>query len=175
MEVGDARDLSILEADSFDAVLCLGPLYHLHHQEDRDKVVRECIRILRKSGIAFFAFISKYGPITDTVKMRPEAISRQAPLLLNFIETGVQVVDQSSSGWTDAYFVDPMLIDRIMEPFPLKKRGLYGLEGMVAQSEDRIYQLGEEVTAAWVDFIYQTAQEPSIAASSEHILYVGRK
>src|SRR5215207_1068852 len=44
--VGDARNLDI-EDESVDALLMLGPLYHLTHQGDRVHALREARRILR--------------------------------------------------------------------------------------------------------------------------------
>ncbi len=42
----------------FDAVLCLGPMYHLHSREDRLLCLRECARVLRPGGRVFLAFIN---------------------------------------------------------------------------------------------------------------------
>jgi 2-polyprenyl-3-methyl-5-hydroxy-6-metoxy-1,4-benzoquinol methylase len=39
---GDARDLAAFEPESFDAVLCMGPMYHLHEPGERRAVVGEC-------------------------------------------------------------------------------------------------------------------------------------
>lgn len=47
---GNASDLSLFESESFDAVLCMGALYHLPGQEDRDAVLTECLRVLRPGG-----------------------------------------------------------------------------------------------------------------------------
>lgn len=62
-----------------------------------------------------------------------------------------------------------------MESFPITELAVAGAEGMVAQSESRICELGESVFTAWADFSYETARERSIVASSEHILHIGRK
>src|SRR5207302_1495211 len=49
----DARDLSRWPAGSFDAVLALGPFYHLVDAEDRRRAARECRRVLRSAGRLF--------------------------------------------------------------------------------------------------------------------------
>lgn len=173
--VADARDLTVLSSNHFDAVLCLGPLYHLQQEIDRRRVINECLRVLKNGGIAFFAFISKYAPITDTVKKFPESIALRASALKSFIHDGMQSVADSSAGWTDAFFIDPLQLHEMMMQYKVTECGIYGLEGMVAQSENRIYELGEKITEAWADFIFTTGQERSIVAASEHVLYVGRK
>ena len=51
---GDARALPFEDA-SADAVLMLGPLYHLHERADRLKALREAARVLRAGGWLFAA------------------------------------------------------------------------------------------------------------------------
>jgi ubiquinone/menaquinone biosynthesis C-methylase UbiE len=53
----DARDLSTWSDGSFDAVLVLGPLYHLPEADDRTRAVREVMRVVRAGGIVFFALM----------------------------------------------------------------------------------------------------------------------
>lgn len=58
--VGDATDLDGIANDSFDVVLCLGPMYHLP-PEERDKVFDECGRVCKKGGMIAFAYINTVG------------------------------------------------------------------------------------------------------------------
>ena len=59
--VGDARELDLPDA-SVDALLLLGPLYHLTEHGDRMTSLREARRVLRPGGVAFVAAISRWGP-----------------------------------------------------------------------------------------------------------------
>jgi SAM-dependent methyltransferase len=45
-----------------DAVLCLGPLYHLGEYQDRIQALTEVRRIVRPGGVAFVAAISRWSP-----------------------------------------------------------------------------------------------------------------
>lgn len=58
--IGDATNLSEMKDDSFDVVMCLGPMYHLP-QEERLKVFEECRRIAREGAILAFAYINRLG------------------------------------------------------------------------------------------------------------------
>src|SRR5262245_41880118 len=62
--IGDARALD-LEDDRFDAVLLLGPLYHLEDPEDRRLALREARRVVRPGGHVYAAAISRYAPRLD--------------------------------------------------------------------------------------------------------------
>jgi SAM-dependent methyltransferase len=58
--VGDARALDLPD-DSVDAVLLLGPLYHLDDPDDRDKALREARRVVRSGGVVYVAAISRWA------------------------------------------------------------------------------------------------------------------
>jgi len=55
---GNALDLSRYESGAFDIVLLLGPLYHLHSEEDRLRCIAEARRVCKPGGKIFLAFIS---------------------------------------------------------------------------------------------------------------------
>ena len=65
-EVGDALDLDLADA-SVDAVLLLGPIYHLRRRADRLRAMREAGRIVRPGGPVFIAAISRWAPRLDGV------------------------------------------------------------------------------------------------------------
>ena len=62
--VGDVRDLDLPDA-SVDAVLLLGPLYHLTDRAERVRALRECARIVRPGGAVFAAVISRWAVRID--------------------------------------------------------------------------------------------------------------
>src|SRR5262245_46644010 len=61
---GDARALDQQQAAA-DAVLLLGPLYHLTTLEDRLTALREARRVARPGGLIFVAAISRFAPLID--------------------------------------------------------------------------------------------------------------
>jgi ubiquinone/menaquinone biosynthesis C-methylase UbiE len=50
----DARNLQSLEHQVFDAVLLMGPLYHLQIEEDRLSALREAYKHLKSGGILVY-------------------------------------------------------------------------------------------------------------------------
>jgi SAM-dependent methyltransferase len=81
--VGDARELDLADA-SVDAVLLLGPLYHLVDRTDRVRVLRECARIVRPGGAVFAAAISRWAVRIDG--MLRERIYLQYPAALELVD-----------------------------------------------------------------------------------------
>jgi ubiquinone/menaquinone biosynthesis C-methylase UbiE len=63
-EVGDARRLAVRDA-SFDAVLVLGPLYHLVERADRLAALEEARRVVTPGGLVAVAAISRFASLID--------------------------------------------------------------------------------------------------------------
>jgi len=67
--VGDARSLDLAD-ESVDAVLLLGPLYHLPDREQRVKVLSEAKRVLRPGSPVFAVALSRWAPLLDGVVVK---------------------------------------------------------------------------------------------------------
>ena len=81
--VGEAQDLDLPDA-SVDAVLLLGPLYHLTDRAERVRALRECARIVRPGGPVFAAAISRWAPRIDG--MLRDRIYLASPAALDLID-----------------------------------------------------------------------------------------
>lgn len=62
--LGDARALDLPDA-CFDAVLLMGPLYHLPERHDRDLALREAHRLLKSGGRLISEVITRHAWILD--------------------------------------------------------------------------------------------------------------
>ncbi|OKH46241.1 hypothetical protein NIES2101_25260 [Calothrix sp. HK-06] len=62
--VGDARQLN-QASNSVDAVLLLGPLYHLIERSDRITALREAYRVLKSGGLIFAVGVSRFASTLD--------------------------------------------------------------------------------------------------------------
>jgi SAM-dependent methyltransferase len=81
--VGDARDLD-LPGGSVDAVMLLGPLYHLTDRAERVRALREGARIVRPGGPVFAAAISRWATRIDG--MLRGRIYRKYPAALGLVD-----------------------------------------------------------------------------------------
>lgn len=66
-EVGDARALRLADT-STDAVLLLGPLYHLPERADRLQALAEARRVCRPGGVVIAAAISRFASTLDGLR-----------------------------------------------------------------------------------------------------------
>lgn len=79
-EVCDAR--SIPRADgTADAVLLMGPLYHITEYEERIAALKECKRLLRPGGVLFVAALTPYSVLLHCITVyRTKHSSKQDAL-----------------------------------------------------------------------------------------------
>ncbi len=58
---GNALDLSMFPDNQYDVTLLLGPLYHLYTKEDKQRAIREAIRVTKPGGVIFAAYVISDG------------------------------------------------------------------------------------------------------------------
>lgn len=95
--VGDARDLQF-DDDSFDAVLLLGPLYHLQEWSDRLRAWQEALRVLTPGGIVFGAGISRAAAALKMVFARSFR-NIPADALIDLLENGSDKKQAPTTGF----------------------------------------------------------------------------
>jgi SAM-dependent methyltransferase len=129
--VGDARALDGA-TDSVDAVLLLGPLYHLVERDQRLRALREARRVARTGGVVAAAGISRYMALLDwsaAGQLDRSVVSRLLPVL----QTGVH---DSTLGFTTAFFHLPSeLVDEMQDAGFVDVR-IFGIEGPAWMAAD---------------------------------------
>ncbi|NIM96457.1 MAG: methyltransferase domain-containing protein [Anaerolineales bacterium] len=167
-----ALKLEAIENSSFDAVLLMGPLYHLLTPDERLMALGEAHRILKSDCLLFAAFITRFAPFRYASAFEPEWVTDNGDYSLSVLETGKHTQGKS---FPDAYFTHPDEIEPLMEEARFSKVLLIGVEGIVAGHEETVNDLTGEGWDAWVDLNYRLGKEPTLYGASDHLLYVGRK
>ncbi len=65
-EVCDARSVP-REDKSADAILLMGPLYHITNYDGRISAIKECLRLLKDNGILFSAALTPFCALLDKI------------------------------------------------------------------------------------------------------------
>jgi S-adenosylmethionine-dependent methyltransferase len=174
MRHANALDLSFLPDETFDAVLLMGPLYHLLTIRERLQAVMESERVLKPGGLIFASFITRFALFRDAAaKGYMPDIRADRSYYLEFLATGI--LNENGSGFTDAYFAHPEEVEPFMESTGFHTLAVVGLEGVVAGHEKHANQLQGEDWDFWVDLNYRLGHDPALHGAADHLLYVGRK
>jgi len=171
-----ATDMSMFEDESFDAVLLMGPLYHLLDASDRSRCLRETRRILRRGGLVFATFLICYASLRDAAKYNPEWLVDYSDDAKRILEGGIYTFEgRENPPFTDFWSVHPSKAADIMEEAGFETQTLLAQEGLVSLIDEKVNLLQGEAWEAWVDLNYRCAQDPTIHGAAEHLLYVGRR
>jgi ubiquinone/menaquinone biosynthesis C-methylase UbiE len=127
--VGDARRLE-RDDESADAVLLLGPLYHLVERQDRVAALREARRVLRARGLVFAAGISRFASTLDGLVRRLIDDSVFAGIVERDLADGQhRNPTDHPSYFTTAYFHRPEELAAEFDEVGLRHQGTFAIEG----------------------------------------------
>jgi ubiquinone/menaquinone biosynthesis C-methylase UbiE len=173
--LGDACKIDRPSA-SVDAVLLLGPLYHLTAKQDRIAALKEALRVTRKGGLIFAAFISRFASLLDGIFRG----FLDDPVFASIVERDLldgqhRNPTKNPNYFTSAFFHHPRDITA-----EIKESGLI-LEKLLPV--ESIGGLLPQLEADWKDpqrrdrilrFLRQVENEPSLMGISAHLLGIAR-
>jgi SAM-dependent methyltransferase len=175
-EVADARSLP-LDADSFDAVLLFGPLYHLTGREDRMQAWSEARRVVRHGGFVFAAAISRFASLFDGLAkgflFDPEfrRITEQ-----DLLDGRHRNPNNVPHWFTTAYFHRPEELGQEASDAELEMIELVGVEGMAGWMPHLADNWSTREGRETVLFAARAVEaEPALLGLSGHLIAVTRK
>ena len=173
--LGDARTID-LDDESVDAVLLLGPLYHLSRRDDRLAALAEARRIVRPGGMIFAAAISRWAPRLHSVLA--EGLFRVLPELVDHLPDADRTGDLRPlfEGSFNGYTHRPRRLASEVRAAGLDAVDLVNIEGPAALLPDIDVRLGDAVERAVVlDTARAVERVPELLGVGPHLLAVGRR
>jgi len=171
--VNNAVDLSKYQSETFDIVLCFGPIYHLINEEQRKKCISECLRVLKRGGLLAVAYVNKYFILPTLMVRNIEYVKNN--LVEAIINKGIIKHDDEDCFWTDAYFATPEEINKLMNQFDIEVVDHLATDGISPMLREKVNELNKQQYEAWFNYHYKTCREQSILGLSNHGLYICRK
>lgn len=169
--VGDARALEETDA-SYDAVLLLGPLYHLVERGDRVLALQEARRVLRPGGVVLAAAISRHASLlsgmADGVLDDPVFLAIVEQDLVDGQHRNPDVVGNPSY-FTTAFFHLPAELSAEVVDAGFEDVTVHGVEGPGWLVEGGPVPMEQLLTAARL-----AETDPALLSASAHLLAVGR-
>jgi ubiquinone/menaquinone biosynthesis C-methylase UbiE len=175
-EVGDARALRLADA-SVDAVLLLGPLYHLTGRADRLKALAEARRVCRPGGVVLAAAISRFASTLDGLRGGYLEDPVFADIAARDRREGVHRNPTGNPAYfTTAYFHRPEELTEECTAAGLSHETTLGIEGaawLLPELEARLAD--QRRRAALLDALASLEGEPALLGASAHLLAVARR
>jgi SAM-dependent methyltransferase len=173
--VGDARSLD-LDDMSVEAVLLLGPLYHLTARADRVQALREAGRVVKPGGPVFAAAISRWA-----LRLQGELVARlgdHVPAIQKYVErverTGV--LDTLFPGSFSGYCHRPGQLRAELRAAGLSIVDRVGLEGLAFALGDLDERMsGAESRVRVLDAARAIERVPELLGLGPHLLATARR
>lgn len=176
LRVGDARRLDFSDAAA-DAVLLMGPLYHLVKAADRLRALREAHRVLKAGGLLFAVGITRFASALEAVINGFVADDEFATILFRDLRDGQhRNPTRNQAFFTDAYFHRPEGLRR-----EVKKAGFDPVEMVMVDPFAYSYK---DIESYWddpvkqerlMDLLRRLEREPSLMGAGPHLMCVARK
>jgi ubiquinone/menaquinone biosynthesis C-methylase UbiE len=159
-------------AGVIDALLLLGPLYHLVDHSDRLAALREAYRVVKPGGFLFAAAVSRFASLIDGLSQGYFADEAFIDIVAADLATGQHRNPTSNPAYfTTAYFHRPQeLADEVRESgFKLAK--VIAIEGPAwSAAHFRDVWTDSAKRQRLLEFLSLIEAEPSIAGSSAHFV-----
>jgi ubiquinone/menaquinone biosynthesis C-methylase UbiE len=176
VHLADARALPLPDAGA-DAVLLLGPLYHLPDRADRLRALAEARRVVRQGGVVVAAAISRFASTIDGMRGSYLEDPAFAAIAARDRADGQHRNPTDDANYfTTAYFHRPEELVDELASVGLALERLVGVEGpgwLLADLEPRLADDGRR--AVLLEALAALEAEPSLLGVSAHLLAVARK
>jgi SAM-dependent methyltransferase len=170
--LGDARDLPLADG-SVDAVLLMGPLYHLIGLADRQRALAEARRVLRPGGVVLAEIITRHSWVMDATRQgldEPRIFAEFESIAR--IGTAADPATREPGGFW-AYFHRPDELRDELAAAGFAGISLVAVEGfahLLGDLEERMRSPSAVLRAVQI-----TETEPSMLGASLHVLGIATK
>jgi len=170
-----ALDLDQFADNHFDSILVLGPMYHIHEESDRIKVQNNVHRILKKDGIAIFAYINTWGALKSSLYELSDSFHDKNNFKLMLDE---DLKLDSKNAFTTVHFTTPPQAIKEMQKSDFEIISYAGAESFVSGMNLEIRKVKEKSKNLYNNYIKAAAEyceKPQYRDATEHLVIVVKK
>lgn len=169
---GNGLDLSMLQNETFDLTLMLGPMYHLYTEADKKRAISEALRVTKTGGMVMVAYCVPEGTLLDYVFLQGHLREVLVAKMLdpNTFETGA-----SPEGIYLFEMVRKPEIDRLMAKFPVERLHYVATDGISFFFRDRLEELDEESFQMLLKYHLTVCENPDLVGATAHSLDIFRR
>ena len=169
---GNALDLSAFPDDKYDITLLLGPLYHLYSKEDKEQAIQEAIRVTKKGGVIFAAYVISDGCLLD------EGFHRGNISVADYVREGLLDSETfaAKSEPKDLFeLVRKEDIDELMSIFPVTRLHYVATDGCALFMREAVDAMDEETFQLYLKYHFATCEREDLAGVTSHAIDIFQK
>jgi len=163
---GDARNMHFLEDNTFDITLVFGPMYHLHTEEDRLKVLAEARRVTKKRGLIFVAYImNEYSILTYCFKQG----NLKECLKNKTVTSDFKAITTNDDLYSFVRLEDVNSLDK---QAGLTRIKIFAPDGAADYMRRELNAMDEETFEQFIKYQLAVCERPELLGASSHIVDV---
>ena len=165
---GDARDLHFLDDETFDIVLMLGPLYHLHTEEDKLKALSEASRVAKKGGFIFCAYTMNEYAVTQYCfgqnKIKENIAAGQ-------IDKNFKTISRDGDLYSYVRLED---INALQKKSGLERVKIFSPDGPADYMRRELNAMDQETFDLFKNYALEISERPELLGAGSHLVDVLR-
>ena len=168
---GNAMDLSAFSDNTYDITLLLGPLYHLYNKDDKRQALREAIRVTKKGGVIFAAYVISDGCLLD------EGFKRRHISVADYVENGLldPRTFAAKSEPKDLFeLVRKEDVDQLMSALPVTRLHYVASDGCALLLREAIDAMDDSRFHLFINYHFATCERDDLAGVTSHALDIFR-
>ena len=163
---GDAVDLSRFSDNTFDVTLVLGPLYHLYTKKDRERAVSEAIRVTKKNGYIYLAYLT-----SDSIFIS-YCLKKRHLLDKDLWDDKYKMLNKPEEIFSSFYISE---FKDMLKKYGIDEIKNIATDGLSSHLKEYINELTEEEFKVWLDYHLSICEREDLQGYSNHMLYLCRK
>lgn len=169
---GNALDLSAFPDNKYDITLLLGPLYHLYNDEDKRQALSEAIRVTKKGGVIFAAYVISDGCLID------EGFNLGKFSIAEYVKNGMLDPETFAaiSEPKDLFeLVRKEDVDRLMSVFPATRLHYVASDGCARLLREAVDKMDNDTFELFLKYHFSTCEREDMVGITSHSLDIFRK
>ena len=176
--VANAINLEFLKSNSFDAIFCNGPFYHIVDEQDRIRAANEIIRTCKSSGQILIGFIPRFSGLAGLIDRTSRNHDQINPdIFAEAARTGI-FHNNEDTGFQEGFYPTVAEFKSFWQDRGLQKIKVFSTRSFMHQNEDKMIIIADQQPQLY-DAILKACRSYSSSESfieaGGHALLVGEK
>ena len=167
--LGNALDLNMLEDNTYDITLLLGPMYHLYSDEEKITALKEAVRITKQGGCILVAYCMNEATVIQYVFGCNQLKSLMD---LNMLTDDWKCISEPKDLFEMVRTED---IERINATVPVERIKLVATDGASRYIREYLEEFDDETFEKWLSYHFATCERQDLIGATNHSLDILRK
>ena len=170
VQQGDAVDLKSIKDDEYNITLLLGPMYHLYTDEERKAAISEAIRVTKKGGIVFAAYVNNDMTVYQFCFSQGNIYNERYKKLIDF--NTFKLLSTPEEVFALYRKSD---VDELMSEFKVTRLHYVGTDMLTRFIADAIDTMDDSTFEEYMRYHLCICERPDMIGATHHMLDIFRK